>query len=745
MLPGRFLPRRSSPTLAGGIVFAICGAATLALAHLQATRSAVVPTVLLLAGLAAAAAMAFLTQWLLRHRARLRESEHRLAFLADVSAAIDRSPDVEVLVVRVVRVVREAFGADRAWLVYPCEPESPTYSVRFVATAPGWEIDPTQGMEFTTTPHIAEGMRELLATTGAVKHGVDRALPSDPSRQERFRIQSLLSIALRPRAGLPWILGLHQCTHARRWSGAERQLLRDISLRLADALTQRSLLQDRFRALAESTGDVIWETDPELLFRYVSPQCLTVFGRPPEEVVGTSPFDFMREEDAVRAREVAAGIRDAREPFTRRVRRIERPDGKWVLVETTGLPFFDETGKLAGYRGIDRDITERRELEEQLRQAQRMDALGTLAGGIAHDFNNILMVVLGNAQLATQKLPPDDDTRENVEQILIAGNRGKRLVHQILDFTRSSGRRVGPVEIRRIVDEALEFLRATLPVGIAIRPEIGPEEVVVLADPTQISQIVMNLCTNAAHAMGDSGTLTVRLGEADPSVPPTMRVLPAPAGPAALLVVEDTGQGIDPHVLPRIFDPFFTTKEVGKGTGMGLAAVYGILSEIGGGIDVTTTPDQGTAFSVSLPLAAGGRPAKADSPATGTRWSGLALLVDSDPSVLRVGGKMLETLGFEVTTAETSAAALQHFLANPQHFRIVITARDLPDLPGEQLVQRIRTVRTFVPIVMSTGLPDASTREQAQPTGIDAVLPKPFLLEELEAAVRTAVEAQPVT
>ncbi|MEW6221452.1 MAG: ATP-binding protein, partial [Thermodesulfobacteriota bacterium] len=332
--------------------------------------------------------------------------------------------------------------------------------------------------------------------------------------------------------------------------------------------------------------------------------------------------------------------------------------------------------------------TERALLQEQLLHLQKLEAIGTLAGGIAHDFNNILASILGFTELAQEGVPPDSPVGRDLEQIEKAGLRARDLVKQLLTFSRKSQVKAEPLRPDLLVKESIKFLRATIPSSITIRSEIEPECGLVLADPTQIHQVLTNLCVNAAQAMEDKGgTLTVGLRavelEADA---PGSRPGQLP-GASICLTVTDTGPGIPPKILGRIFDPYFTTKEVGKGSGLGLAIVHGIVQGLGGFIQVDSQPGQGTCFKVFIPRqeSAAAEEARAASPAPGRARGEHILLVDDEPSLTRVEGVQLQRQGYRVTSFTDSRQALDAFTATPEAFDLLVTDQTMPGLTGREL------------------------------------------------------------
>jgi len=391
------------------------------------------------------------------------------------------------------------------------------------------------------------------------------------------------------------------------------------------------------------------------------------------------------------------------------------------------------------------DISGRKQLEEQLRQAQKMEALGTLAGGIAHDFNNILAAIIGYAEMAKRSLPQEAGSAEaDIQQVLRAGLRARDLVKQILAFSRKSGEERSPISPKPLVKEALKFLRASIPTSIEIREDIDADCGAILANPTSIHQIVVNLCTNAFHAMeAAGGALTivvknVELGEGE--LVGEEDLLP---GQYVLFSVRDTGPGMTPEILARIFDPYFTTKEVGKGSGMGLAVVHGIVKSYGGMVKVESTLGSGTVFRVYLPRIDKG----ADAAESVLEWalpSGQEriLFVDDETSIAEMGKAMLSGLGYRVTARTNPQEALDDFRSHPGDFDLLITDQTMPRMSGMQLAQEARKIRPDLPVILCTGYSAAISEESAAEHGIRHFLMKPLTMRVLSDTVRKALEGR---
>jgi PAS domain S-box-containing protein len=386
----------------------------------------------------------------------------------------------------------------------------------------------------------------------------------------------------------------------------------------------------------------------------------------------------------------------------------------------------------------DREIKERRQAEIRLQQVQKLEAIGSLAGGIAHDFNNILSAILGYTQLVMDRLPTDSPVQEDLEQVYKGGERAKELVMQILAFSRQQEQDAAPIQIGPIVKEAIKFLKATLPSYIEIHQRIIPDPGMILADPTRIHQVLMNLCTNAAQAMDRAGgTLTVALSEMTLD-PDTTAVLPdLLPGKYLKLTVEDTGHGIAPEILPKIFDPYFTTKRRGQGTGLGLATVHGIIKSYGGGIGVSSTPGQGTTFQVFFPVME--EPVEPDSeksaPVTAAGSGACILFVDDEPPIAKLGKQLLELLGYQAEACTDPLEALALFKDNPDRFDLVITDLTMPGMKGDRLAGELIKIRPDTPVILCSGFSVHMSEDEAEAAGIKAFVVKPFLKQDLAAVI----------
>ena len=500
--------------------------------------------------------------------------------------------------------------------------------------------------------------------------------------------------------------------------------------------------EEKFRSLSENAPDIIYTLGVEGSFTYVNPAWEEIVGYGRDETLGKYFVDFMEEKDSGDHAKLFKVIRDGNKIVRSATITLINKDGSPRLFNFSGAPNLNLAGEITGMVGLLKDITEHRKTEAQLRQAQKMEAIGTLAGGIAHDFNNILMAIIGHADLAKMKLPGDSEVIYNLNQVKSAGERAKRLIQQILAFSRMGEQQRIALSITPLIKEALKFLKSTLPTSIEIRDYLEADPGIIEADATQIQQIVMNLCTNAEHAMREEGgTLHVKLIRVEADTQTALQHHELHTGPHVRLTVTDTGCGMEPETLEHIFDPYFTTKEVGEGTGLGLSVVHGIVNTHGGAITVKSAPAKGTTFHVYFPIIEKEEKLQERSEGPLPTGNERILFVDDEQVIVYIGEKTLGQLGYDVVTKANGVDALELFRADPDRFDLVITDMTMPRMTGDQFARELIKLRPDIPIILCTGFNPKISKEQAGKIGIKAFVMKPLVRRDMANIVRKVLDA----
>ena len=500
--------------------------------------------------------------------------------------------------------------------------------------------------------------------------------------------------------------------------------------------------KNRFRAMVEKSAEGILLMVPEEGVVYASPSVERVLGYVPEELAGQSVQSLTDRLVHADHRQQQTDIwtrllQDPDHELTSEVM-LQHKDGSWRWIESTARNLLNEPGVQAVVANF-RDITERKRaqaererLEQRLRQAAKMEAVGRLAGGIAHDFNNVLAGIFAYGEMLVEETPDGSPLRRYAQNVLTAASRGRGLVEQILGYSRSQRGKRAPVDIAHVVAETLELVRGSLPADIRLEASMPERPLVVIGDATQLHQVVTNLCSNAIQAMDGGGTLRVMLETADVSTERGLSHGTLAAGRYVRLTVEDTGSGMDEATLSRIFEPFFTTKEVGQGTGLGLSLVYAIITDSGGTIDVKSAPRQGTTFSIYGPLVEVALAAADDTAIAPPRGNGeRVLLVDDEAPLLAATAEVLSRLGYEPASFSDSHAALAAFEAAPGRFDVVVTDEVMPGLTGTGLASVLRRHRPDMPIVLMSGYSGPILTQQALAAGVSELLTKPLQSREI--------------
>ena len=581
---------------------------------------------------------------------------------------------------------------------------------------------------------LGDELRELATVHRQVHDGEYRVLDaSGMCRWVRFRGMSVADAGGRPI----------------RWTGSFSDI--DAAKQIEEAL-RRS--EERYQLAVAGSNEGLWDWDLAADRLFLSPRNQELLWLDPVEPQQSRRYWIERthyhpdDVPVIRAA-ISAHLRGSTPHFEVEYR-LQHHSGTWHWYRQRGIAIRDAAGRPTRMAGSMEDISdrknaeaERERLQGRLRQAQKLEAIGTLAGGIAHDFNNILAAILGYGELAQKDAAAGSALRRHIDAAMSAAMRAKSLVERILAFSRSGMGEHVAVHVRSVVGEALDGIATTMPPGVRLQRRLDCGDAAVLGDPTQVHQVVMNLCANALQAMQQSAqaerTLTVTLDCVDEGTP-VCATCELPAGRYVRLVVQDTGCGIAPNVLERIFDPFFTTREIGVGTGLGLSLVHGIVTDLGGGIDVDSRLGEGSTFTVYLPwqdsVSAVAPPAEAE---LQSGQGQAILLVDDEDALVRLGEEMIAELGYEPVGFTSSKAALQGVRAEPQRFSAVLSDEAMPEMTGSELALEIRKVRADMPIVLMSGYVTPALAERAHRAGVVEVLSKPLASRDIARSLANAL------
>jgi PAS domain S-box-containing protein len=606
-------------------------------------------------------------------------------------------------------------------------------------------LDDGHAAEFIPFPLPKKSLFQMAieANKPILEHNIDDNKLLDPSGWTGYKDSSALLFPLPDEfGGIAGVMTLHSKTPP-PFVDQDREIgtiLASYSCEALRAVRATEALREsatRFRRILDTipTGIVIVDAETHEVV-YVNPTAADMVGTDPQSIIGKVCHDAICPMEVDNCPMASGKEIDQSERILFTVKGHEVP----VLKTVSRTTLEGRECYMESFIDLSDQIkaeAERERLEAQLRQAQKMEALGTLAGGIAHDFNNILSAVLGYSELGMQDL---DDVGHplypKLKAINHAGHRARDLVEQILAFSRMQEQLHAPVKISPIVKEALKLLRSSLPANIHVKADIKADRPV-MGDPTQIHQIIMNLCTNAYHAMQVSGgALGVSLEQATVETAKQLSGLSLPSGQYLRLTISDTGAGIRPAIINRIFEPYFTTKEKGKGTGLGLAVVHGIVKGHGGEIEVESEMGKGTRFTVWLPVSDDETAENSMHPVKLPGGSEHVLLVDDEKDLVEIGSEMLQRLGYRVTAIVGSSAAIDLFAEDPFRFDLVITDYNMPGLTGDQMAKQMLAIRQQMPIIVCTGFSEVFDQQRAQAMGIRKVMMKPLTMEAIAHSVR---------
>lgn len=517
------------------------------------------------------------------------------------------------------------------------------------------------------------------------------------------------------------------------------QIMKDIT---DEVLLQAQILKakDEWEKTFDAMPDIITLMDKDFRIIRANKATLNFFNVEPGEINGKFCYDLFRgASEPCLDCPVFDTIHDSACHHREKV--VHEKLGK--IFHVFSAPIFNTEGKAEYIVHVAKDITEMTKLQEDLFQAHKMEAIGVLAGGIAHDFNNILTAILGYTELARIEMPESSPGLQYLDQVLKAGDRSRELISQILTFSRKNPHQIAPMCPIMIVKEVVKLLRSSLPSTVQIRAMIAPECGAIMADPIQMHQILVNLCTNAFQAMQDQkGIIGISLTQMEASAEGLTTNPPLPPGQLVKLEVSDTGIGMDKDTIERVFEPYFTTKEIGKGTGMGLAVVHGIVKSHGGSIRVTSEIGKGSKFSVYFPslspmTAVANHDLNTTSLPTGNEH---ILVVDDETTIVAMQQITLERLGYHVVAKTASRDALREFQSHPDQYDLVITDQTMPEMTGAELAKSLLQIKPGLPIILCTGYSSIISKEDTKKIGISTFVTKPVTTTELATMVRQALD-----
>ena len=493
-----------------------------------------------------------------------------------------------------------------------------------------------------------------------------------------------------------------------------------------------------FKAAADCSNEAIAVSDPGGRLIYVNPAHEKLFGRSSEEAMLLNYRDYYPEKSVEKHNQEILPAVKRGETWEGVIEALDSKERHFPLWQRT-YAIYDEEGKMHYCFTLMHEFKER-EVDKALRQAQQSQAIGTLAGGIAHEFNNILWIIMANTELATGNLPEGNAARKNLQRVEKACSRAADLVQQILTFSRQDEYRSRPLNIIPITKESLKFLRSSIPTNIDIRQNISTQSAIIMADPSQVHQTLINLCTNAADAIGEKpGVLEISMADVELDQYDTILHHDLAPGKYIRLSVKDTGIGMEPKVMERIFEPFFTTKDVGEGRGMGLAVVHGIVKNCEGSIEVHSEPGKGSTFRLFFPKIEKETKSGPGAFIPSVERKERILFVDDDKEIANTGKEILEGYGYLVESKTCPEEALETFRDRPDKFDMVITDMVMPKMTGVELAEAFVRIRPDIPIILCTGYDEETYKERAREIGIKKVMMKPVTGRGLVKAIRKAL------
>jgi len=669
-------------------------------------------------------------------RKRLEEENRsqilHLESMQKIADAVSRSLTPDEMLSSAILAAREIFKSDRAWLMYPCDVEAKFWGVPVQSVSAEYHVPFNLDDKFPMTEEMRQIIDEALSSPVPVTYC---PIPHEEEENHQFAEGSRMMMAIKPKFGQPWLFGLHQCSHDREWTAEEKDLFQNVGIRISDILSSVYLNRDlqKLSQAVEQAGEAVMITDRNAVIEYVNPAFTAITGYEAQEIIGKTPVVLKSTaQDPAFYKELWDTITSGKVWHGTLI--DKRKDGSFYPALMSVAPIYNDSGSTTHYVSLQQDMTDYKKMEGQFLQAQKMEAIGTLVGGIAHDFNNMLAAIQGNVYLSKRVLKNQPEVVDKLDSIEELSSRAAEMVKQLLTFARKDRVQMHPMSLNDFIKDAYKLAKTAIPENIELICDYCEEDLMVLADATQLQQALMNLLNNARDAVE---------GCVQPQICCVLRLFVATeqfkkAHPElrgehfSRLDIKDNGEGISREHLNKIFEPFFTTKDVGKGTGLGLAMVYGAVQSHGGALEVVSEANQGTTFTIYLPLKEGQDEQKIQDQGKVVEGKGqLILLVDDENSMRETTSEVLESLGYKVLTAADGQEALTLFTAQQQDINLILTDIVMPQVGGADLAKSVRLLNKSVPIIFTTGYDMQQAIESLEDIEHCQVIHKPFSFEEL--------------
>jgi len=640
----------------------------------------------------------------------------------------------------VIKEVRQIFNADRAWLFHPCDPAAESWEVPVEVTVPEFPGAFASKQRFPMTPEMKQVIQDALDSSEPV---IYCPMPSIDGHVDQFAVRSLMMIAIRPKFGKPWIFGLHQCSHERVWTDDEKRLFQSIGLRMSDLLSSIHLNHDliTLSQAVQQAGEAVLITNQHAVIEYVNPAFTQITGYMPEEIIGKTPAILKSTaQDPSFYKELWKTITSGEVWHGTLIDR--KRSGEFYPALMSIAPIHNDAGEITHYVSLQQDMTDYKRMEQQFLQAQKMESIGTLVGGIAHDFNNILAAVMGNVYLARLKKDEPDSVSDKLENIESLGYRASEMVRQLLTFARKDTINMKPFSINSFMKEGFKLAQSAIPENIEHSCDACQENLVIVGDPTQLQQVLMNLISNARDAV--KGVLNPKINcslepyQADAKF--IERHSELSGVEMARISVHDNGCGIKEEHQDKVFEPFFTTKSVGEGTGLGLAMVYGSVQAHGGVVELESKVGEGSIIHVYLPVKEKElNPELEDKVELLHGDRELILLVDDEADVRTTTRELLKAMEYQVLEASDGEEALELYHSNRDKIRLVISDVIMPKMGGVELMKTIHQLDKERPVVLITGY-DMEQIMDLDEVEVTHIMNKPFSILELSQLIQALLK-----